>query len=220
MKKLVIIIAVVIALSGIVIGCSGNAKEYSYEAEQEQYRDFSDSSDYQRYKRFDVFTLTGQEPTPDTPCVYVKRTEDLIIVKESENVSRSYVFRKLKDCWHMHQERDMEHAFEPGCYCYCEDSPFPMTRDLFVYGDRIYDFNQRPDVDSVYVSLNLFFGNKDYFIVYKKGDTRLRSQYDEALDFVRQISDYNHLSEKKDSTALSEFISIEIPFKNNGLLYW
>lgn len=187
MKKLVIIIAVVIALSGIVIGCSGNAKEYSYDAEQEQYRDFSDSSDYQRYKRFDVFTLTGQEPTPDTPCVYVKRTEDLIIVKESENVSRSYVFRKLKDCWHYRQERDMEHAFEPDCYCYCEGAPSPMRIDRYIFKDAIYSYIQCPDIDNIDVRSSILIDSINYIISpLIKNDNILRNDYNEILSIITQ----------------------------------
>lgn len=149
---------------------------------------------YKTFQRFDMPTLKGEMPVADTPFVYVRQTDNLIVVRRSDDVGHPYVIRKHGDYWH--------------CKWWSDERGDSLVVDRFIKNRTVYEYIQRMEPDGN-VSRRLRENDHNGKIL---GDAL--QVYDVNYDFGKAERFEYSVGEKLDSLLIR--LPAYYPLKDNG----
>lgn len=94
---------------------------------------------YEKFQTFDEFNMCGIGTPTHKPYVFVKKGDNEIIVRTSDNIEDSIVYKKKKNIWTNELYIDMNKKFQP----IAKDNDYPARYYLrFFINDSIFEYEE------------------------------------------------------------------------------
>lgn len=187
-----------------------------------------DSAIIKRYRTFNLFTMQGSGICENDSSVIVTQKKDTLIVETLYPEKCWLKFINMKDYWYSHHEYNMD-----GSSIY---KSVPMTCDIFVSNNTIYEYRQEFYVNCVSVSLKIVKPNfvEEYFLgdsIRTKNrqitflrildiiDKKDEFDYKGASDLIRDELSLRKVSRRTGETVTFTFPELQILGLTGGLYF-